>query len=57
MLPVNAFVKIGILYHIPWAIANKNFKIFGFQGQSMSCSYYIIYVNQFSFIFPKGGSV
>ena len=38
MLPVNAFVKIGILYHIPWAIANKNFKIFGFQGQSMSCS-------------------
>lgn len=26
MLPVNAFVKIGILYHIPFAIANKNLK-------------------------------
>lgn len=27
MLPVNAFVKIGILYHIPFPIANKNLKI------------------------------
>lgn len=27
MLPVNAFVKIRILYHIPFAIANKNLKI------------------------------
>ncbi len=26
MLPVNAFVKIGILYHIPFPIANKNLK-------------------------------
>ena len=30
MLPVNAFVKIGILYHIPFAIANKNLKKIGF---------------------------
>lgn len=27
MLPVNAFVKIGILYHIPFAIANKNLRL------------------------------
>lgn len=26
MLPVNAFVKIRILYHIPFPIANKNLK-------------------------------
>lgn len=33
MLPVNAFVKIGILYHIPFAIANKNLKKWVFKDR------------------------
>lgn len=40
MLPVNAFVKIGILYHIPFAIANKNLKKLVFRDRL--CHAYVI---------------
>ncbi len=40
MLPVNAFVKIGIFYHIPFAIANKNLKKLVFRDRV--CHAYVI---------------